>query len=671
MVMRTDQLDLTKDDDILTLVEQMRTEAESGNRRRRERMRKCRRFRVGDQWDDDVKAWYKSGRKHALTINLILPTILQVAGVHSDNKKDITVRPTNGGTDASARIISSLLKFTLHHRRFHQEHTDGFRNAIGDGAGYLMAYRDFEDDPKRGNLAVRRLNPFSVLTDPSVDEYNMNTSGQYVIWDEWMDEERAKLKWPDKANEITVGAPRDVGQHGIFASIVNFFYDDDDYHRDEDKESVSENRAHKVRITHTWWKEWKTVVYLYRVGQDDLEPLKLTKSDEITEAKKQARERPEIASVSERIEPLMHHTQTNRSVFLEDVPNPWAYEDNPNEGIMQFPIVPIYAYYEDGYIFSLVENLISPQEEHNFARSTLLNISKKLANTGWIGKGLGTKFREWLQIHSGQDGVVIDMPNAASKLDKIEPTQIPTNQVLNAQMAKEDIGDIANVKLDRKDFSKSQLTNQARAIKERDSLIASNTLFSNDEHSILILGEFLVDAIRNTGIYSETEIKAIVDESDMLDDKILQDAAELLASQGIQLPEPPVDIQQQVQELQDQPEALAALIQGVQQEIQTFRELQAQFQQIQKETAQAIILEEIKTLRSGKYGTMIDQQSHSPTMRIANFIELLELHKVLLESNYAGIPREQLIEASDAPNKAAIIATPAPVQPQETALEAA
>ena len=669
---RTDQLDLTKDEDILTLVQGMILEGETGNQRRRERMKRCRRFRVGDQWDDDVKQWYRSGRKHALTINRILPTILQVAGVHAENKKDLTARPTRGGTDVAARIVTALIKHTLHSSMFHSEHNDAFRKAIGDGAGYLHVLKDFKDDPRDGNLIVQQENPFNVYADASVEEYDLNKSGRYIYVHKWMDEEEAKRTWPDKAEEIQTGRLSMTNNKGIFAGISRFFFGDnaDDY-REDDNESIDEQRQHKVQITWVYWKEYRDVGYLYRVDDDELEPLKLTKSEDLTFARKLAKDKPNEATFVERVEPLLHLTKINGDVFLEDTPNPWAYKDNPDEGVMEFPIVPLYAYFEDGYIFSIVDNLISPQEEHNYARSTLLNISKKLANTGWIGKGLGDRFKQWLETNGSQDGVVIDAPDGATRLEKIEPTQIPNNIVLNAQLAREDIADIAAVKLDRKDFSKSELTNQARAIKERDALVASNTLFANDEHTMLILGTFLSNVIRNTNVYSEEEIKAIVDESDMLDGRIMKEAQEVLADEGAVLPQPPADIQAQLVELQDQPETLAALVQGFQQEMQLFQQAQQEYQELVTELAQSIILQEISTLRVGKYGMMIDEIPHSPTMRLANYLELLELHKTLIESNYPGIPREQLIEASDAPNKDAIIATPAPVQPQQTALEAA
>lgn len=668
MVMRSDQLDLTKDEDILTHVQQMRSEAETGNQRHRERMRRCRRFRVGDQWDKDVENWYRSGRKHALTINRILPTVLQVAGVHAENRKDITARPTRGGTGTASRIISSLLKHTLHGTRYHHEHNGAFLNAIGDGAGYLYVDLDFHDDPKNGNLGVRRLNPFSVWSDPSVDEYNLNKSGRYIIWDDWEDEEKAKLEFPDKAEELTTANFGDINAQGVFAPILNFFFgNNDDGYRDLDGEQFDEHRKHKVRITHTFWKEWRNVAFLYRVGEDELEPLKLVKEKDIAFARKLVKEQPNKASMSERIEPVLHHTKSVGDVFLEDVKNPWAYKDNSDEGVMLFPIIPIYAYFEDGYIFSIVENLISPQEEHNFSRSTLLNIWKKLANTGWIGKNMPKKFMQWLSIHSGEDGVAINIPEQTSRFEKIEPTQIPSGPALTAEQSKRDIAEIASVKLDPSDFSKSNLTNQARALKERDTITASNTLFANDEHSVLILGEFLTEVIRNTAVYSDEEIKAVVDEEDLVDARIIQDAQGLLAQQGIELPQPPVDIQAQIQELQDQPEALAALMQSVQQELETFQDLQNQYQQLVKEVAEQIILEEIRSLRVGKYGMMVDEQPHSPTIRMENYAGLLALHQVLIESNYPGIPRDELIKGSDVPNKDAILAAPPPVQPQEAA----
>jgi len=42
-------------------------------------------------------------------------------------------------------------------------------------------------------------------------------------------------------------------------------------------------------------------------------------------------------------------------------------------------------------------------------------------------------------------------------------------------------------------------------------------------------------------------------------------------------------------------------------------------------------------------------------MRIANFLEVLELNRALIESGQPGVPREELIRASDVTNKDAIL----------------
>jgi len=648
-----------KEQDLLDKTLEMRREAEEGNDQKRQRMRRCRRFKIGEQWDKEVKDYYKSKRKHCSTINRILPIVLQVLGVHSENRKDIRTRNIRGGTATASRIISALLKHALTACRFHQEHENAFDDGLTTGEGCLLVEMDYTEDVLNGDLVVKKINPLDVWWDTSNSTYNRNKSARYVIWDEWVDENKCQLEWPAKKEYFKEISYSNIDQKSAFGKVLAWMFprqtDDEDY-KDEDGESIVSSKKHKVRISHTWWKEWRKVVYVYKAGQSELEPLKITKAKEISFAKKLGKEMPNEVSVIEKIEPLLHHTKAAGDLFLEDIKNPFPYKDNPDEGIMLFPVIPINPYFTEGYVFGLVQNLIGPQEEHNYLRSTLLNISKQLANTGWIGRKINPQYKKLLEDSSDMDGIVLEEWPCGGKLEKIKPNEFSTAHAMLAERSAQDMLEISHVRMEQPDFDNKNMSGRAIALKQQSSLTGTSPLFSNDEHSMLILGNFLVELIRNCGVYSDEEIRAVVDEEDMIDGRLLEEASNLLAQQGVVMPEAPINLQQAMAEMQSQPEQLSAFVVNLQEEMEVYEQAKAQHSSLAKEIAQKIILNEIKSLKVGKYGLIVDQQQASPTMRSLKYMELLELHKLLIESGVPGIPREHLIEAADPPNKEAILA---------------
>ncbi len=59
--------------------------------------------------------------------------------------------------------------------------------------GWLKMSIDHAEDPIHGDIGLKKVSPFAVREDPDAREYDLNRSGKFVIYDEWMDKETLKL----------------------------------------------------------------------------------------------------------------------------------------------------------------------------------------------------------------------------------------------------------------------------------------------------------------------------------------------------------------------------------------------------------------------------------------------------------------------------------------------
>jgi len=551
------------DAEILNKVQDFRRDGETGNQDLFKRMRRCKRFKVGQQWDSDVKEYYKSKRRHALTINRILPTVLQMCGVEIQNKKDIKARNIKGGSATVAKIFTALVKHAMDNSNADYQKSQMFDDGLTNAAGYIYAERDYTDDPKNGNLVIRKLNSFNVIPDPNIQEYDPNISGKFIIFDEWVDKDKIKKEYKNKEVELGDISYSRADQRTAFRSVLHFLFSSwTDGYDTVEGEPQAALKKYRYRVSHTFWKEYRDCAYMYKTDSPEIEPLMLVDKKQIRFAKKIAKRLPHLVTVVESTTAVLHHTKSIGDVLLEDIENPFPNVNDPNRGVTLFPIVPYYPYYYDGYAFGIVENLIGPQEEHNWARSQTLNLIKLLANTGWVGRRFSPKYKEFIKEHAGEDGIILEEDKAGGKLEKIKPNDLPTSHVFIAERSSQDIQEIANVRLEQPQWDEKQMSGKAIALKQQASLTGSAVLFSNYDYTMRIFATLLVEIIRNCDIYSEQEIRAIVDEADLIDQDLLSQSAEILKSQGIEMPPPPQDIMEVLQQAQIDPNVMGTLTTG-------------------------------------------------------------------------------------------------------------
>lgn len=656
------------------MARKFRRDAEEGSQGTFRRMSKCERFRIGDQWDYDVKQRSKYLRKHTLTINMIHPHVEQLVGQQVQNPRDLRVIFSKSSSRIRANLLTALTKQVTDNSHAHRISSFCFANGITTGRGWLGIDIRYDDDPVRGDYVVNQYDPFMVLVDTNCKKYDINHpkgGAKFAIVDEWVPKETLELQYPKKAAGLkgaNYSTSDDQGVYGYYAQLTSSLFGrsdpggvTDDY-RDNDSlmqtGEDSRNNQHKYnyRKSTIWWKEPKKGVYIQNV-QEPLEFLLKYKQKDISTARKAKELFPDRIRLIDKdpegkplVVGVLHKMIVVGDILLEDI-------EDPLDGIMTIPLVRYSPYFINGYEFGLVQNLIGPQEELNWSRSMFLNLSKVLANTGWIvGKLLG-KAKEWLKTHGSEDGVIIDKSKYGT-IEKIEQNEPNQALLITAAQSMEDMGQISNVRRETPQTDKDRVAAAIR-LKQASAERGTASMSSNWDYTYELFGTILVEMIRLNGTFTVDEIRAIVDEEDLIDPQLMNEATEeilgMFEGSGNNLQQPPEPPNAQEISGMD-PEMQQVMIDSFENEMQEYRAIMSTVNEMAKRLAESMLFDEIEQAHKGSLGLKVSMSPMAESMRVIKQLETYELHKVLLESNYPGISRNRLIDAADPPNKEAILA---------------
>lgn len=668
-----------KKEDLKLKMLKFRSEAEDGNKPAFIRMTENERFKIGKQWDEDDASFNEAHGKFSLTVNEVLPIVLDIAGTQEENPLDYKVRNVKGGTQVIAEILTSLAKNVMDKSMGREKASECFEAGVSIARGFLYIDIDYTKDPSKGDLVIKELDPFMVLPDPTCKtyDYNAEQGGAKYIWvDEWEDKEKMEVKYPGKELKSANLDPTSQGLWGRFAGVMgrmfgggpNLHLKDDYRHHDEHNTSQEElqgnvtKQTNNYRLSKCFWKEWKKGAYVQRLD-DPLNYLALTDPKDIKEAKRLAAENGNIRVIEkDREENQLTVPILNKTVMLGDILLE-HYED-VYDGMSLYTIVRFAPYFDHGYEYPPVENLKGPQKLINFTFSSLVNILKNLANTGWkVAKG-SQPMKEWLEDHGGEDGIVIDMSKFGNVVEKIEETKYPVGHERIAELSKLNMREIAQTELivPRKGQPESGKAKQIDEIRQQRT---KGIIFRNWNQTNILAARVIVEMIRNNDVFSDDEIMAIIDEDDLLDDKILDQAKGVIINQ----------IQQQGGQIPRQPQApnpirmrnipveqQAQMLDVFQEEMMIFQQFVEQVEQAAIPIAKDIILKLLRKVQQGRYGIKVDTSPMAPTVRIMRRLEALELDEQLLRGERQGISRKKLIEISDIADKEEIIAEEIPVQ---------
>ena len=672
---------LTKDkeEELRAKMLKFRAEGEEGNKNAFIRMTQNERFKIGFHWDHDDKSFNEAHGKFSLTINEVLPIILDITGTQEENPLDYKVRNVKGGTQVTAEILTALAKNVMDKSMGREEASRCFEAGNTTNRGFLQLIKDYENDPLNGDLKIIETDPFMVLPDPTckVYDYNQPGNGAKYIWvDSWEDKEKMEAKYPGKELKSANFDPISRGMLGRFAGVMGLMFGGggpdlhlrDDYrHHDEhtfkeEMESNTTKKTHNYRVSTCWWKEWKKGIYLQKLD-DPLNYLALTKPKDISDAKKLAAQDPNLRVIDkDNEENQLTVAVLMKTVMIGDII--LEHHEDPFDGMNLYPIVRFAPYFDHGYEFSPISNLIGPQKLINYTFSSLVNILKNLANSGYFTGKSTQRAIEWLQEHGGEDGIVIDKTKFSGIVEKIKTTDYPTGFDIITQRGKENMREISQTQLVVPQRGGVE-SGKAKQIDEIRQQRTKGIIFRNWNQTNILIARVLIELIQNTNIFSDDEIMAIVDEEDLLDQKILDQAKGIIINQ----------LQQQGATIPEQPQSpnpirmsntpainQAEMLDKFQEEMALFKQFVEQVEQAAVPIAKEITLKLLRQMQQGRYGVKVDTSPMAPTVRLMRRLESLELDKQLIEGGRQGISRKKLIELSDVQDKEEIIAEEVPMQ---------
>jgi len=645
------------DEEILDKVNEFRRIGSDASFNQYDRMRKSEDFVIGEQWDPAVVAAAEQAGKHTLTIPIVKPQISQIAGSEIQNPQDFIIKNTQAGSASVATILTALVKQVTDSEQARYEKSEMFKSGISSGQGCIGVFIDKTEDPKHANLIVQKLNEHHVLFDHNAESYDVNrkgTGGQYVIWDEPVPKEELEAEYPNKKDELVAG-----GTTSVFGTVAGFVQGIIDWQvnrrgsRDTrsfgSRQRAGNDTLEKTRYwkTHTFWKEYKECFQWYDNRESELDAKFLCRDDEIKAAKAATKENPEIFSMEPVNSFLMHHTITVRDTFLED-------RIDELKGVQTFPIVPYWPYFVNGYKSGIAEDLIGTQEEINWTHSMALNQVKQMSYPPVLIKedSSGDMADQLRNILQGGKRAVIAKSDYGGEVEFAPQPQFPTVEVFT-QQAMNNVKTITG-RLDLPDSDQKSLSGKAKIVDVQKTQQGSMSVFSNYNHSLAILGNLLVDIIRKNDIFSEDEIRAVVDEDDLINGQLMQEAiaqvTEDLTNAGVDIPERPLPPDEASLATAD-PAIQQRQITLFQEDAEAFVEFQRVLQSIAKPVAEGLLIDSIHDMKIGKYNTKITMSPQSETMRAIKAVETFELHRLLKESGDVGLDGEDLIEATDVANK--------------------
>lgn len=646
---------------IIEKVKKMRSDGISGSDDLFDRMIKADDFRSGAQWDPVLRQAMEDKGKFALTVPLIKPQIKQMVGTEIGNPRQIKVNPTRSGTDSIAKLLTSLAKQVFDAEKMQFEKSQCFEAGIAIGQGVMIATKDKTEDPKHANIKIERVIEHEVLFDPTCVIYDINHRDQgckFVIWEPWVDKDLVKAEYPGKKDELGAMGHSTLGE-GVIFGVVNTVVDWMTGRRRQHDKSFTQNTRtdtdvltrSRFKLSHTFWREPKKCVWWFDNRESEMDARLLVEDKQIAAARKSAKDNSEVFSVEDVICNVMHHTIRVGDIFLEDRINEW--------NTLMYPVFPFWPYLENGNKGSLTEDLIGTQEEINWVHSQSLNMVKNLANTGLIiGGDPSGEYKDWLEANAGLDGIVLEKDKAGNFIEKIKQNEFPVAMTVLEQNAQENMKKISNLRTEDPTTAKDRVAS-AIALKQQNSLKGSASVFRNWDWTTSIQADFIIEVIRNNDIFSEDEIREIVDREDLIDDEFMELARQAvvaqLEQQGVTNPPPleldPVVLQNASDETQQ------VLINQAQRDLQLFNEFQQIVNAEARPMAEALLLDSITSMRKGKYSTKVSLSPLSETIRLIKSVELFELHKILIEGGDVGLDGDDLIDGTDIDNKEAVKAS--------------
>jgi len=646
-------------EDILARVRLYQEIGESGNVDLMTRMERCEEVTLRDQWTPEFREEMERKGKICLSIPMIRPQIKQAVGYVVQNPKDIIVYNLRGGMRTLADLQSALIQHTMTDQHASQQMIQWFDQSATSGCSYLAAMLDYDSDPLNGDLEILKLDEFTVLVDPTCQDYDISKpriGAKFVQWHSEVERSYVEQRWPAAMAEIGVRKPgrAEQGQGfinwlvGVGRSVARL---------------ISPNKASDLMhfdelrypVVHTWWIDYRKAWFFYDHRSDELDAMVLTDREEVSEAKDAVEQYPDTFTLKQAVVPQVNHTITlGTEVLLEHREDEFGMLAT---GQAILPIVRLSPHWNNGYMSGMAEDMIGLQEFINWTFSLGVNLMKNQGNSGWMVNDDSANKGQWLRDHGNEDNIVIKRSDFGGGLDavtRLTPAPMP-DFIPMTTMGMDLMRQVSNVRTEMPEKDTVQQSGRAILAKQEASLTGVSPMYSNYDYSLALWGRLLTLIIRCSPVYSDAEIKEIIEEKRLLDPDLLTECrmAVAMAMGKMVPPEPQPPDMMMVTTMP--PEHVTLVKEKYMRDMQHYDQLMAAIDEKAKPMAIAALIDGMRNARRGRYNCRVALSPQALTMRTRNLLEITAINEQLIASGQKPLGDKEILEASDLPNKEEIL----------------
>jgi hypothetical protein len=599
----------------------------------RERAQTCADFERGAQWTEDEYNRYKAVGVEPIMINRCLSTIKALDGLLVENKQDITAIPRKGAKKTSARVLTEIIKHAQDVGGFDGVAANTFRKGNITTAGFI-AIDINKTKSANGQICFQSGGFFDVMPDPDGQDYDMDKPEigcKYVIVRKWIDKEALTAIHGD------IGQAPVAGSGGMEAYIAAVMQQAQFY--------TEEEMTYRFPVYTVWWKEYVEglLVIDQQLGQTRVVTENLVKIRKL--AKNSQRFKIEKA-----VGTILHKSTVINGKMLEDVPNPLG------PLIDFFPIVRYVPIFREDFERGILDDVTHINYEENLRRTQVNRLLILTANAGWIiGDGSNKEAVKRIENYGSYPGIVLSRGDFGGFIEKIEPNPIPADFIL-AKQSSTDIKEITglNSAMQGYDEGTKDEPGVVLEMRRKQGITANSGLFDNFNTTLEMLGNKLLAILDAFDIYTEDEIRAIIGESDLIDEEMMQKAEQYIQSRvagtTLRRPQMPQPIPQEVMlglppdQMVQAYRTMETGIKGAQLYAQKYPVLKGKFDEAKRELAIRMFLKDLYSSEVTQYGIKIVLSPNTPTARMAMSQRLMAI-----QDKYGFVPFDILAEYLDIP----------------------
>lgn len=371
-------------------------------------------FYLGEHWRPEDRAVREGEGKPCRTVNTILPTVNAAAGYQIANRVDISFLPKGGAADdASAKVMSKVVKHALENTRYRYAETDCFLDGLIQQRGYLDIRMDYEDSTD-GEIKIVTLDPLDVIPDPDAKGYDPDTWADVRIT-RWLTAREIEGIYGKAAADAVV-----AGSH-VYCDDANF--GTESVNRSGFGDGLPPSYANGMG----WYGE-NAALRRYRIiDQQSHEYAQC-----LTAIWPTGDMRVVDGASREQLAWLIDHgvqvvKRRMRRVRWEVAAPEVCFMDQLSP-FDHFTVVPYFPYFRRGRTIGMVDNMVSPAEMLDKFVSQFEHVVNTSANSGWQGEAnsLVNMTDDELTARGGETGLVLLRKAGKQPLEKITPNQVPT-----------------------------------------------------------------------------------------------------------------------------------------------------------------------------------------------------------------------------------------------------